>query len=108
MEGIFAQLITRELGYLTAGVLAVMLFVGSIPIKGGSAKLREHNIWKNWAFFLTVVFGVGGAFMPGVCDIPLSQWGSVVIFGFLGALGAMGGRKLLLPVFLSKLEGKKK
>lgn len=108
MEGIFAQIVTKELGILAAGIIAVMFFVGSIPIKGGIAKLRDHKIWSNWAFFLAVVLGVAGAFMPGVCDMPIEQWGSILIFGCLAAGCAMAGRKVLFPIFMAKLEGKKR
>lgn len=106
MDGIFAQLVTPQLGALSAGIIAVMLIIGSAPFKG--AKLRDHALWKDWGLFLNAAIAVAASFAPGVCDVPPGQWGGVIIFGLLGTVGSLVGRKILQPIFLNKLEGKKK
>lgn len=104
MDGIWAQIITKEMAVLAAGAVALMLGIGRIPFKGG--KLNETQFWKDWGSFLLTLICMAGSFAPGVNKIPLSEWGGIVIFGAVAALAAHLGRKALAPIFMRKLEGK--
>lgn len=106
MEGLFAQLVTKEMGFLAAGAIAIMTILGSLPISP-TKQLREHALWKNYGIFVLTVICISGAFLPGVVTIPKADWGAIIIFGCLAALCAHAGRKILQPLILNKIEGKK-
>ena len=106
MEGIFQEIITKEMGMLAACAIAVMLFLGRIPIKGKF--LNTYKLWNQWGIFLLVAICTAGSFAPGVNDIPAKLWGSVLVFAFVTSLVALLGRAVLKPVVINKLEGKGK
>lgn len=105
-SSIWSEIITKPMGGLAAGVIALMLFIGMVPYKG--KKLNETKIWKDWGLYLMFIFTTAGSFMPGVHDIPYSDWGKILIFACTTSMVALLGRGILKPVILNKLEGKKK
>lgn len=107
MDGsIWSEIITKEMALLAAAVIAVMLFLGRIPVQGGAKKLNEMNWWKQWGIFIMFGLTTAGAFMPGIHDIPYNQWGSILVFGLTTSMVALLGRTLLKPIILARLEGK--
>jgi hypothetical protein len=104
MEGIFESIITPGMAALAAASIAIMLFVGKIPIKG--KRLNTTKFWTNWGEFILVALCIAGSFAPGVTEIPKSEWGSILIFAAVSALVAHLGRKILKPIFIAKIEGK--
>ncbi len=107
MDGtIWESIITPQMAALAAGVIAVMLFIGRIPIRDGKAKLNEMNWWKQWGIFLMFALAVGGSFMPGVHDISYAEWGSILVHGATTGMVALLGRTILKPIILARLEGK--
>jgi len=104
MGSIFEAIITPGMAGLAAAAIAIMFFIGKIPYKGG--KVNGTKLWKNWGEFLLVALCIGGAFAPGVSDIPVAKFGAIIIFGMISALVAHLGRKILKPIILAKLEGK--
>jgi len=103
MEGLLSTLITKEMGALAASVITLMLFAGKIPVNG--KMLNATKAWKNFGMFITLGLCCGGAFVPGIR--PEGEVGIVIVFGLLSALTAHLSRKILAPIFLSRLEGKK-
>ena len=102
MDGILFELITKEMGLLAASVITIMLFVGKIPYK--KTLVNKTKIWKRYGEFVLLSLCCGGAFIPGIR--PEGKVGTVIIFALLSALAAHLSRKILAPIFLSKLEGK--
>lgn len=102
-ESLFAQLITKEMAALAGAAITIMLVVGRVPFKDG--RLNKTKFWKGWGIVLLMSLCVGGAFIPGIR--PEGEVGTVIVFGLLSTLAAHVGKKLLAPMFLTKLEGKK-
>jgi len=105
MEGLFEAIITPSMAGLAAAAVAVMFFIGKIPYK--SKKINETKLWEDWGEFILVAMCIGGSFAPGVNEIPISEWGGILIFAAVSALAAHLGRKILKPIILTRLEGKK-
>lgn len=103
MDSVFSALITKEMAYLAAAAITIMLFLGKVPI--GDKKLQQTKFWKEYGVFVLLFVCLGGSFVPGIK--PNGEIGFVIIFGLLSAFAAHIGRKLLKPMFLNKLEGKK-
>lgn len=104
MESIFSSIITPGMAGLAASAIAIMLFIGRIPISG--KRINKTKFWKNWGEFILVILCIGGSFAPGINDISKSEWGSVLVFAAVSALVAHLGRKLLKPIVISRIEGK--
>lgn len=105
MEGLFAEIVTPKMAALAAAAIAIMLFVGTRPFKG--KKINTTKFWKDWGVAVLIIVCVGGSFAPGINDIPKTEWGSVLVFGFVSAFVAHLGRKILKPIILNRVEGKK-
>jgi len=105
-ESMWREFITPQMGAVAFGVVAVMFFIGHIPLDGGKRRLRESCFWKSWGLFIMFGLSVAGAFMPGIHDIAYSEWGSIVVFGSTTAIAALLLRGILKPLLLNKLEGK--
>ncbi len=105
MNGLFEAVITPSMAGLAAAAIAVMFFIGKIPYK--SKKVNETKLWGDWGDFILVVICTASSFAPGVNQIPVSEWGGILIFAAVSALAAHLGRKILKPIILTKLEGKK-
>lgn len=103
MEGLLSTLITKEMAMLAGAVITLMLFAGRFPVNG--KMLNTTKVWKNFGMFISLTLCCGGAFVPGIR--PEGEIGVVIIFGLLSALAAHLSRKILAPIFLAKLEGKK-
>ncbi len=103
---LWKEIITPHMAGLAAGVIAAMLFIGRIPVQGGTAKLNETKVWKDWGLFLMFGLSLAGSFMPGIHDVPYAQWGGIIVFGATTAMTALIGRALLKPFILARLEGK--
>jgi len=103
MEGLLSTLVTTEMAQLAGCVITIMLIAGKLPYKDSS--LNKTKFWKNFGLFLSLALCMGGAFVPGIR--PDGEIGIVIVFGLLSALAAHVSRKILGPIFLSKLEGKK-
>lgn len=106
MNGLFGNILTREMCILAASVIVIMLFIGRIPIKKATMKLNETIFWKNWGKFILLAFCIAGSFMPGVHDIPYNDWGGIIVFALVSSAAAYYGRAILKPIFLRRLEGK--
>lgn len=113
--GLFENIITKEMATLAVAAIAIMTFIGKIPIKYKPAynkpikskPINKTKIWKNWGIFLLFIICTAGSFTPGVHEIPCSEWGGILVFAFTTSMVALLGRTILKPIFLSKLEGKK-
>lgn len=105
MDSIWGEIITKPMGALAAAVIAIMLFLGRIPVKG--KKLNETKWWKDWGIFIMFALATAGSFMPGVHKIPYSEWGGIMIFACTTGMAALLGRAILKPLVLKRLEGKK-
>jgi hypothetical protein len=106
MESIFEAVVTKGMAGLAAAAIGIMLFLGKVPVNG--KKLNSTKFWKDWGIFLLLGICTIGAFAPGVNDIPVNQWGSIMVFAMVSSVVAMVGRKLLKPIIFNKLEGKTK
>lgn len=106
MEGIFESIITKDMAMLAAAAIAVMFFLGKIPLKTG--KLNQTKFWGDWGTFVLVIVCTVGAFLPGVSDIPKSNYGGCIVFALVSSIVAHLGRAVLKPLLIRKLEGKKK
>lgn len=106
MEGIFESIITKNMATLAASVVAVMLVLGKVPLKN-ERKLNQTKFWKNWGVFILTGLCMVGSFMPGVNDMPLEEWGSIIVFALVTTIVAHLGRAVLKPLLFRKLEGKK-
>ena len=97
---------------LSAGIVAVLFFLGKIPAGSGpkdkTLLLRDNKIWRRFLPILPLIIGVGAAFAPGITKIPREEWGSIIIFGIWCGFLASHGRKILKRVTLDKLEDKKR
>ena len=105
MESLFAQLVTKEMGFLAAGAIAIMYILGRLPINKQCKLLKDTSLWKNYGIFILAVLCIGGAFLPGVVNIPKADWGAAIIFGCLATLCAHAGKKILQPLILNRIEG---
>ncbi|PNX48318.1 MAG: hypothetical protein BV456_09920 [Thermoplasmata archaeon M8B2D] len=108
MDGLFLEIITKEMAILAGAAMTIMLFVGKIPISKLNEEtklLNQTKIWKNFGIFILLIVCLGGSFIPGIR--PDGQWGNAVVFGLLSAFCAHMGKKVLGPLVLNKLEGKK-
>ena len=94
------------MGILAAAVIAIMLLLGRIPARGGKMKLNETKWWHNWGIFIMFALATAGAFMPGIHNIPYTEWGGIVVFGLVTSMVALLGRAALKPIILARLEGK--
>ena len=105
-------LFTKEVLFLSAAIVALLFFLGKIPVGGLSAKKKPKLLWNNvvWRRLLPIVplfVGTGAAFAPGVTKIPIEEWGNIIVFGIWCGFVASHGRKILKRAILDKLEGKK-
>jgi hypothetical protein len=106
VEGIFESIITKNMAMLAVAAIAVMFFIGKIPIKSGKF-LNQTGFWGNWGTFLLVIICGVGAFLPGVHNIPRENWGACVVFALVSSIVAHLGRAVLKPLLIRRLEGKK-
>ena len=105
-ESLWREFITPQMGSVAVAVVIIMFFIGHIPLEGGRKRLRESGWWKSWGLFIMFGLSLVGAFMPGVHDIPYSDWGSIVLFGSTTAIAALLLRGVMKPILLNRLEGK--
>jgi hypothetical protein len=102
MEGLFANLFTKEMAILAASAITVMLFVGRIPLE--NSRVNETKFWKGWGIFILLIICLAGSFIPGIR--PEGEVGNVIVFGLLSSLAALLGRAILKPIVMNRLEGK--
>lgn len=97
-------LITKEVGMIAAGIVALLWGVGRIPMRGGV--LSKRVWWKRVVPILPLVLGVAAAFMPGVVveDVVLAEgWGANVLIGLWAGLVAGQGHKIFKRLVVDKL-----
>jgi hypothetical protein len=97
-------LITKEVGMLAAGIVALLWGVGRIPTRGGP--LARRVWWRRVLPILPLVLGIVAAFMPGVvpADVALTQsWGTNVLIGLWAGLVAGQGHKIIKRLSVDKL-----
>ena len=105
MDSIFSSIITPGMAGLAAAAIALMAVLGRIVIRG--KPINKMKWWSDWGSFVLLVICIAGSFAPGVSDIPLQRWGAILVFASVTTLVAHLGRKLLKPLLLTQLEGKK-
>lgn len=97
-------LVTKEVGMIAAGIVALLWGVGRIPTRGG--RLAKRVWWKRIVPILPLVLGVAAAFMPGVVqeDVALAEgWGANVLIGLWAGLVAGQGHKIIKRLAVDKL-----
>jgi hypothetical protein len=97
-------LITKEVGMIAAGIVALLWGVGRIPTRGGL--LARRVWWRRVLPILPLVLGVAAAFMPGVMpsDMALAEgWGANVLVGLWAGLVAGHGHKIIKRLAVDKL-----
>jgi hypothetical protein len=100
-------LITKEVGMLAAGIVALLWGVGQIPTRGGP--LARRAWWRRVLPMLPLVLGVIGAFMPGVvpAEMPVVEtWGANVLIGLWAGLVAGQGHTIIKRLAVAKLAPK--
>ena len=107
MDNLYSVLFTKEALFLSIAIVGLLFFVGKIPIGKKSKLLRSNKVWRRILPILPLFIGVGAAFAPGVSNIPLEQWGSIIIFGVWCGFVASHGRKILKRGILDNLEERK-
>lgn len=105
MEGIFESIITKNMAMLATAAIAVLFFIGKIPLKSGGT-VNQTKFWSTWGVFVLLGFCLAGAFMPGVSGLEEGAWGDTVVFALVASIVAHLGRAVLKPVLFRKLEGK--
>jgi hypothetical protein len=102
-----SMLITTQVLAIAAGVVAVLYFIGQIPVRRG--KLAKVRWWRRILPILPIVLGIGAAFLPGVLagdDGMRVAWGNCVLVGAWAGLVAAQGRKVFKRLAVDKLEPK--
>lgn len=99
----FEQLVTYQLAVAAVAIMAIMLFIGRIPV-GRSAQLNETKLWARAGTLFVLALGVGAALIPGVA--PEGTIGQKILWGCVVALVAAFSRSILKPFGLSRLEAK--
>jgi len=106
-----SALLTKEVLAAAAGIVALLWGLGTIPIgespDGRLRRLRDAKWWRRLLPLLPLGLGVAVAYMPGVAQIPLDQWGAVLVFGLWVGFVASHGRKLIKRLVLDRLEDMK-
>jgi hypothetical protein len=78
-------LLTKEVLAAAAAIVALLWWVGRIPVgetPGGLLRrVRDCVWWRRLLPLLPMALGVGVAYLPGVAKIPKDQWGAVLVFG---------------------------
>ena len=100
-------LITPQVLAIAAGVVAILYFLGQIPLRRG--KLAKERWWMRILPLLPIVFGICGAFLPGVLereDGTSMTWGNQLLIGSWSGLVASQGRKVFKRLAVDKLEKK--
>lgn len=97
-------LITREVGMIAAGIVAVLWGVGRIPTRGG--RLARRIWWRRVLPVLPLALGVAAAFLPGVVPAHVTlveSWGANVLIGLWAGLVAGQGHKIIKRLAVDKL-----
>lgn len=97
-------LITKEVGMIAAGIVALLWGVGRIPTRGG--RLAKRTWWRRVLPILPLVLGIAAAFMPGVvpADVTLAEsWGANVLIGLWSGLVAGQGHTIIKRLAVDKL-----
>jgi len=105
MEGIFESIITKNMAMLATAAIAVLFFIGKVPLKKGGT-VNQTKFWSTWGTFVLLGFCLVGAFAPGVSGLEKGAWGDTIVFALVASIVAHLGRAVLKPVLLRKLEGK--
>jgi hypothetical protein len=105
MDTLWDAVVTKEMVGLAVAAIAIMLIIGRLPIKK-RMKVNDTALWKGGGSFILMFICVAGSFAPGVNDIPLKNWGSILVFGFVAAFVAHLGRAAFKPWMIKRLEDK--
>jgi hypothetical protein len=100
-------LITPQVLAIAAATVAVIYFLGQIPLR--RSKLVHARWWRRILPLLPLAIGVVMAFLPGVLpkEVALSKgWGTNVLVGLWSGLVASHGRAVFKRLVLDKLEPK--
>jgi len=100
-------LLTPKSLSLAAAIVALLFFIGKLPIKlkeHGNKTLENDRYWRRLLPIITPILGIIVAFLPGVADIPLDQWGSLIIFGLWTSFMASHGRKIIKRAIFDKIK----
>lgn len=107
MDSIFAQVLTKGMAIIAIAAISLMYAIGMIKIK--SKRINKSKIWKDWGSFILLSVCIGLTFLPGL-ELEKLQgqgWGAKIIFALVVTMVAHLGRKILKPIILKKIEGKK-
>lgn len=104
-EQLMEILLAPQVIGLSAGIVAVLHFVGLIPLKKGT--LGKHPKWRRFLPLLPLVLGIGGAFLMGaITGDEAQKIQTPIITGCWAGFVAAHGRKVLKRFAVDKLESK--
>lgn len=87
---------------LSAGIVAVIHFVGLIPV--GKKTLSKHKTWRRFLPLLPLLLGVGGAFLIENWGADAQQINNPIITGCWAGFVASHGRKIFKHLVINKLK----
>lgn len=101
---IISAFITKEIGLLIVGIVAVLYFAGMIPV--GDKRLKQIVIWRRLLPLVPLVLGVAGAFLPSVVGTEgePASWGAKILVGVFAGFVAAHGRKVIKRGVLDKFD----
>lgn len=100
-------LITPQVLAIAAATVAVLYFLGRIPVRRG--RLAKAGWWRRILPVLPIALGIGAAFLPGVLageDGAAMPWGTRLLVGAWAGLVAAQGRKVFKRLLVDKFEPK--
>ena len=101
------QILTKEIGIVSLGVMFFVLALGNVPVGTRSRPaipLRHSDLWKHYGWLFAIAFGVVAAFLPGVCPVAGQGWGAQVVWGIVAGGSAILAHKALKPAILKRFE----
>ena len=87
---------------LSAGIIAVIHFIGLIPV--GKITLGKHKRWRRFLPLLPLLLGIGGAFLVENFGANAQQINNPIITGCWAGFVASHGRKIFKHLVINKLK----
>ena len=89
---------------LSAGIVAVIHFVGLIPVGHMGGTLGKHKTWRRFLPLLPLLLGIGGAFLVENFGADAQQINNPIITGCWAGFVASHGRKIFKHLIVNKLK----
>lgn len=103
---ITSVLLTPQVLMLSAGIVALLWGLGTIPISKIKT-LKDNWIWKKLLPLMPIALGAVGAFLPGVTcggGDTCQEWGARLLVGVWSGFAAAHGRKIFKRIVVDKLK----